>query len=86
MSADVYGACSPGLESVPEEFARNVTERGDIGVALCPTADGETVVDRWGGAADTEGFGAGPSCAALMPGPATRPAQYGWSTIWGTTT
>lgn len=30
--------------------------------------------------------GVGPSCAAPMPNSATRPAQYGWSTIWGTTT
>jgi hypothetical protein len=25
----------------------------------------------------------GPSCAVPMPGSATRPAQYGWSAIWG---
>ena len=30
--------------------------------------------------------GVGPSCAAPMPSSATRPAQYGWSAIWGTTT
>jgi len=30
--------------------------------------------------------GAGPSCAAPMPRPATRPAQYGWSPHWATTT
>ncbi len=30
--------------------------------------------------------GVGPSCAAPMPSSATRAAQYGWSTICGTTT
>ena len=30
--------------------------------------------------------GVGPSCAAPMPSSATRAAQRGWSTIWGTTT
>ncbi len=55
MSAEVFGACSPGLEGVREEFARNFAERGDIGAALCATVDGETVVDLWGGAADAAG-------------------------------
>ncbi len=55
MSADVYGACAPGLEGVREEFARNFAERREIGAALCATVDGETVIDLWGGAADAEG-------------------------------
>ena len=30
--------------------------------------------------------GVGPSCAVPMPRSATRPAKYGWSAPWGTTT
>lgn len=30
--------------------------------------------------------GVGPSCPVPMPRSATRPAQYGWSAAWGTTT
>ena len=38
-------------------------------------------------AADRDSMvGVGPSCAAPIPRSATRPAQYGWSTTWGTTT
>jgi CubicO group peptidase (beta-lactamase class C family) len=38
-----------GFEPVRDEFARNFTERGDVGAACCVYRGGEPVVDLWGG-------------------------------------
>ena len=46
---DVEGYCDPRFASVAEEFARNFTERGDLGASVAVTVHGETVVDLWGG-------------------------------------
>ncbi len=42
----------PGFELVAEEFERNFGERGEHGAAFAAVADGELVVDLWGGTAD----------------------------------
>ncbi|HEY9335698.1 MAG TPA: serine hydrolase domain-containing protein [Kribbella sp.] len=39
-------------EQVAEAFARNFTERGEVGAAFAAYHRGELVVDRWGGTAD----------------------------------
>ncbi|MDX6533568.1 MAG: hypothetical protein QOF68_1312 [Gaiellales bacterium] len=43
---------SPGFEEVAEEFARNFTERDELGAAFAAVRDGVVVVDLWGGVAD----------------------------------
>lgn len=48
----VLGSCAPGFDEVRAEFARNLTERGDVGAALCVRIDGAVVVDLWGGTAE----------------------------------
>ncbi|MFD6950856.1 hypothetical protein A6A08_19135 [Nocardiopsis sp. TSRI0078] len=49
----VHGFTAPGFEEVREEFERNMTERDDQGAALAVTQHGVTVVDLWGGLADS---------------------------------
>src|SRR6185437_7874934 len=44
--------CDPKFAEVREEFARNFTERGDVGASVCVMVEGQTVVDLWGGVAD----------------------------------
>ncbi|MFH0246331.1 serine hydrolase domain-containing protein [Streptomyces sp. HK10] len=44
------GFVAPGFERVAEEFARNLTERGDTGAAVCVYHAGLPVVDLTGGA------------------------------------
>jgi CubicO group peptidase (beta-lactamase class C family) len=51
--AGVEGSCDPRFAPVREAFAGNFTERGERGAALCVTLGGRTVVDLWGGWADT---------------------------------
>ena len=43
------------FESVRDAFAANLSDRDELGAAVCVTVDGETVVDLWGGVADAEG-------------------------------
>jgi CubicO group peptidase (beta-lactamase class C family) len=49
----IEGTHDPRFAQVREEFERNFAERGEVGASVCVTIDGETVVDLWGGAADT---------------------------------
>jgi CubicO group peptidase (beta-lactamase class C family) len=48
----VQGECDARFGAVREEFERNFRERGEVGAAVCVTAEGRTVVDLWGGLAD----------------------------------
>lgn len=48
-----HGHVMPGFEPVAEAFALNFTERKDVGAAFAAMQDGRTVVDLWGGVADT---------------------------------
>lgn len=50
-SAPAQGFVAPGFEAVAEEFARNFTDRGDVGAAFAATHEGKLVVDLWGGMA-----------------------------------
>jgi CubicO group peptidase (beta-lactamase class C family) len=45
----IDGFVAPGFEAVRAEFARNFTERGDIGAAVAAFWHGDKVVDLWGG-------------------------------------
>ena len=49
---DIQGMCDPKFAEVREEFARNFSERGDVGASVSVVVEGETVVDLWGGIAD----------------------------------
>ncbi|SBW23407.1 esterase [Candidatus Protofrankia californiensis] len=54
--SDVYaGHVRSGFEAVAEEFARNLTERGDQGSAFAVFRSGEPLVDLWGGTRDQAG-------------------------------
>ncbi|PPK98054.1 CubicO group peptidase (beta-lactamase class C family) [Kineococcus xinjiangensis] len=46
-------AVEPGCEAVAEEFARNFTDRGELGAAFALYRGGRLVVDLWGGVADS---------------------------------
>jgi CubicO group peptidase (beta-lactamase class C family) len=48
----VSGVCDPRYRRVRDEFVRNLTERGDVGAAVCVVDHGEVVVDLVGGWAD----------------------------------
>ncbi|MCK2241962.1 MULTISPECIES: serine hydrolase [unclassified Crossiella] len=50
--AEVHGTVAPGFEAVREVFARNFTEGGELGAAVCVYRHGRKVVDLWGGIAD----------------------------------
>ena len=45
----VSGRCDDKFAAIAEEFARNFTERNEVGASVCVKLDGETVVDLWGG-------------------------------------
>jgi CubicO group peptidase (beta-lactamase class C family) len=47
------GFAAPGFERVREAFECNFRDRGELGAAFCAVVDGETVVDLWGGMADS---------------------------------
>ena len=51
--ATAEGTCAPAFAEVREAFERNLAERGEVGASVCVTVDGDTVVDLWGGTADT---------------------------------
>jgi CubicO group peptidase (beta-lactamase class C family) len=55
MDAPLSGHCDPRFARVREEFARNFTERGDVGATVAVTLGGVPVVDLWGGWADAAG-------------------------------
>jgi len=48
----VHGGADEGWAAVADAFARNFTDHGDVGAACTVYADGEAVVDLWGGLAD----------------------------------
>lgn len=48
------GTVRSGFEPVADEFARNFTDRGEVGAAFAATLDGEVIVDLWGGFADSD--------------------------------
>lgn len=45
----VTGRCDERFAAVADVFAKNFTERGELGASLAITIDGELVVDLWGG-------------------------------------
>ncbi|MBP2473064.1 CubicO group peptidase (beta-lactamase class C family) [Crossiella equi] len=49
---EVHGVVAAGFEGVREVFARNFTDGGDVGAAVCVYRRGQKVVDLWGGLAD----------------------------------
>lgn len=51
-TGSLCGAYDVRFGAVVEEFARNFTERGEVGASLCLTHEGRTVVDVWGGSAE----------------------------------
>jgi CubicO group peptidase (beta-lactamase class C family) len=48
-----HGTCDSAFERVREAFAENSTRFDEVGASLCVVVDGRTVVDLWGGYADT---------------------------------
>ncbi len=50
--APIGGACAAGFESVRDVFARNFTDRDEVGAAVAVWVDGDLVVNLWGGYAD----------------------------------
>lgn len=48
-AAGAEGYVAPGFEPVADEFARNFTQRGDLGAAFAATHEGRPVLDLWGG-------------------------------------
>jgi CubicO group peptidase (beta-lactamase class C family) len=53
MATKIHGNTKKGFERVADAFARNFAEHGEVGASACVTMAGETVVDLWGGIADT---------------------------------
>ncbi|MCX6130059.1 MAG: serine hydrolase [Proteobacteria bacterium] len=51
---NIQGFCQPKFEELAKEFARNFTERQEIGASVCLSYRGETVVDLWGGLANPQ--------------------------------
>ena len=49
INATPNGFVAPGFDEVRIEFARNFTERGELGGAVAAYWRGEKVVDLWGG-------------------------------------
>lgn len=52
---DIGGSVAPGFDAVRDEFARNFSERGDVGASCCVYVDGAPVVDLWGGTVAPDG-------------------------------
>ncbi|MBX3314345.1 MAG: beta-lactamase family protein [Actinobacteria bacterium] len=52
---EIHGHCDEAFAAVREQFQRNFDEGQELGASVCVTKDGETVVDLWGGDADTAG-------------------------------
>jgi CubicO group peptidase (beta-lactamase class C family) len=48
----IEGSCDERFAEVAREFARNFTERGEVGASVSLTLHGEPLVDLWGGVAD----------------------------------
>jgi len=54
MNLPVHGECQPRFDRVRDVFERAFAEGREVGAAVAVTVDGESVVDLWGGAADSE--------------------------------
>ena len=52
MDAPISGPCDPRFARVQDEFARNFSERGEVGAGICVVVGGSVVVDLVGGWAD----------------------------------
>ena len=50
---EINGEVSEGYEAVAEAFSNNFDEFEEKGAAFCLYVEGESVVDVWGGVADT---------------------------------
>lgn len=50
---EARGFCDERFSRVRDEFAKNFTERGDVGACFAATLEGEFVVDLWGGYQDS---------------------------------
>jgi CubicO group peptidase (beta-lactamase class C family) len=51
----IHGTFDEAFAPVRDQFERNFADGLELGASLCVTKDGETVVDLWGGDADTHG-------------------------------
>lgn len=51
--ASIEGCCDPRFAPLLDAFAANFEERGEVGASLCVIRDGQTLVDLWGGIADS---------------------------------
>lgn len=51
---EIEGRCEEHFEGVREALHANFSERGELGAAVCVIVGGRTVVDLWGGYADSE--------------------------------
>ena len=49
MKTPVSGHCDSRFESVRDAFVANFDQHGEVGARVCVIAEGETVVDLWGG-------------------------------------
>jgi CubicO group peptidase (beta-lactamase class C family) len=49
----IDGTCDDRFTAVRSAFERNFAEHGEMGASVCVTLDGESVVDLWGGTADS---------------------------------
>jgi CubicO group peptidase (beta-lactamase class C family) len=51
---EIHGTVKDGFQRVKEAFATNFADHGEVGASLAVMADGEMVVDLWGGYADAQ--------------------------------
>jgi CubicO group peptidase (beta-lactamase class C family) len=52
VAHEIHGRVDARFEPVRDAFARNFTERDELGASVCVIAAGRTLVDLWGGFAD----------------------------------
>ena len=52
MSNQIHGICDDLFAELRNEFAKNFSERDEVGASVCVSWNGEKVVDLWGGIAD----------------------------------
>ena len=48
------GVYAPEFKAVVDTFNHNFEVNGEVGASLCVTREGESVVDVWGGVADSK--------------------------------
>ena len=56
VDSSAHGYADDAYESTRNPFAANLASGADVGAAFCATVQGETVVDIWGGSADSAGL------------------------------